>query len=153
MMTNEQKLKRASELNELISPLRLEKMTSSLKYNFHNDNFLRTQNEESKKIADEEMVKIKAAEEKLLPLLQEIKSLQTDYVIEYDALIIENGFPNPKRNSLRISIPFYYLIDTKANGIDTADLSQMFLVKEALLFIKHQIVSDPTLISIKTVTE
>lgn len=152
-MTNEQKLKRASELNELVSPLCLEKMTSSLKYNFHNDNFLRTQNEESKKIADEEMAKIKAAEEKLLPLLQEVKNLQTDYVIEYDALIIENGFPNLKRNSLRISIPFYYLVDTKANGFDTADLSQMFLVKEALLFIKHQIVSDPALISIKTVTE
>lgn len=152
-MTNEQKLKRASELNEIISPLRLEKMTSSLRYNFHFDNFLRTQSEDSKKIADEEIAKIKAAEEKLLPLFQELKTLQTDYIIEYDALIIENGFPNPKRNSLRISIPFHYLVDTKANGFDTADQSQMFLIKEALLFIEHQIVSDPTLISIKTVTE
>jgi len=152
-MTNEQKLSKASELNEIISPLQLEKMTSSLRYNFHNDNFQRTQSEDSKKIADEEMTKIKIAEEKLLPLFHELKSLQTDYVIEYDALIIENGFPNPKRNSLRISIPFYYLVDTKVNGFDTADLSQMFLVKETLQFIKHQIVSNPTLISIKTVTE
>lgn len=152
-MTNEQKLKRASELNEIISPLRLEKMTSSLRYNFYNDNFLRTQSEESKKIADEEIAKIKTAEEKLLPLFQELKTMQTDYIIEYDDLIIENGFPNPKRNSLRISIPCYYLVDTKSNGFDTADQSQMFLIKEALLFIAHQIVSDPTLISIKTVTE
>ena len=152
-MTNEQKLKRASELNEIISPLRLEKVISSLSYNFHNENFLRTQNKDSKKIADEEMEKIKANEEKLLPLLQEVKNLYTDYVIEYEALIVENGFPNPKRDFLRISIPFYYLVDTKANGFDTSDPNQMFLVKEALSFITQQIVSDPTLISIKTITE
>ncbi len=151
-MTNEQKLKRASELNQIISPLRLEKMISSLSYTFHNDNFIRTQSEESKKIADEEITKIKKAEEKLLPLFQELKTLQTDYIIEYDALIIENGFPNLKRNSLRISIPFHYLVNTKANGFDTANQSQMFLINEVLLFIKHQIVSDPTLISIKTIT-
>ena len=152
-MTNKQKLKRARELNKIISPLSLEKMTSTFRHNFHKDNYLRTQSEESKKIADEEIAKIKTAEEKLLPLLSELKSLQTDYIIEYDALIIENGFPNPKRNSLRISIPFHYLVDTKANGFDTAHQSQLFLIKEALLFIEHQIVSDPTLISIKTVTE
>ena len=149
-MNNEQKLKRASELNEEIYPLRLEKMTSSLKHNFHYEKFYKTQNEDSKKIFEEEESKIKLTDQKLLPLLKELKSLQTDYIVEYESLIIENGLSNPKREKLTISIAFYYLVNTKENGFDSADPNQMFLIKQALDFLTNHVASDPTLLNIKT---
>jgi hypothetical protein len=99
-MTNEQRRDRIKELNELLSPLNHEKIVTSLSYNFLTSQYRPSSNEQEQQEILQLQEKLRELNNKVQPLISELRNLQIKYVVEYDSEVLENGIlttvPNKK---------------------------------------------------------
>lgn len=147
-MTNQERRHKIKNLSDAIHPLNHDKIMASLRYNFLTNPYRQQEHENDGEI-QELKKKLESLNDKINPLVEEMRGLQIRYGVEYDGEVLQGGMLTSVPNKKIFYLSTLVDIDSYKELPDYANEDVWALINEIKDYIYFQEYSQFTIQYIK----